>query len=207
MTEPGKMPSVLVVDDHPAIRNAVRRVLHRKWTVLLASGGAEARAFTRGPEKPVAAIVDLGLPGEDGFALVTELGEMGLKVIIYSGSNDQASIDRAISAGADGFLGKGRNEAELGQALHAVLKGEGIFPDECVAPTAALPLRLESLTPKEREALKHLRRGLSSREVAALMGVSEKTIERHRANIRSRAGLSEDEFADLLKDPTGSEGT
>jgi len=192
------MPCILVIDDHPAIRNAVCRALHREWTILSAASGADGRVLAK-VEEPGAAIVDLGLPGEDGFALVAELVEMGLKVVVYTGSEDRASIARAIAAGAEGFLGKSQDEAELGEALHAVLRGERYLPPEFAALVAAPSPVLESLTPKEREVLRHLRRGLSSKEVAALLRVSEKTIERHRANIRSRACLTEAEFAELVK--------
>lgn len=182
------MPCVLVIDDHPAICNAVRLALHREWTVLPASNGAEGRALAR-TEEPLAAIVDLGLPGEDGFALVAELTEMGPKVVVFSASDDRASVTLAVAAGAVGFLGKSRHETELVFALRAVLIGERFFPSDYKAAASLSPL-LAFLTPTERRVLLLIGDGHQTKAIADRLGRSPRTVDGHRHSIALKLEIS-----------------
>lgn len=183
------MPSVLVIDDHPAICNAVRLALRREWTVVAAGNGAEGRVLARSAEdSPLAAIVDLGLPGEDGFAIAAELTEMGLKVVVFSASDDRASVALAVAAGAVAFLGKSRHETELVFALRAVLIGERYFPGDYKAAAGLSPL-LETLTPTERRVFLLIGEGHQTKAIAEKLDRSPRTIEGHRHAIAAKLNV------------------
>lgn len=184
-----KAASVLVIDDHPAIRSAVRRALQREWTVLQAGTAADGQALARA-DRPVAAIVDLGLPDKDGFALVSELNEMGLRVVVFSATDDRSSLARAIAAGAAGFLGKSRHEQELVTALRVVLKGESFFPDEYAETAELLSPVLAVLTPAEQRVLFLIGEGYQTKAIAEKQGRSPRTIGGHRLSIAEKLKIS-----------------
>src|SRR5687767_573041 len=104
--------SILLLDDHPAIRNALARIMKKKWEILHASSASEARAHLKA-EDPVGAIVDLGLPGGDALPLIAELSEHRIKVVVLSATDDDATVARVFAAGASGFLAKARHEQEV----------------------------------------------------------------------------------------------
>lgn len=182
-----EVPAILVVDDHMIVRNALRRTL-REWRVLTASSSAAALLIAE-ESNPSAAVVDLGLPGEDGFQLVSALAERNMKVVVFSGTDDYATVAHAIAAGAAGFVGKARHEGELILALQSVLQGGRYFPDEYADISGAFPPSLSALTYAERRVLGLIGEGLPNKVIAEKLARSPRTVEAQRASISAKLGV------------------
>ena len=196
MTEPA--PIIHVVDDDPSVRRALRR--------LLATSGyacetwATAEAFLARPASAVTGcvIIDLQLPGASGLDLQTRLAEKGelLPQIFLTGRGDIGSSVQAMKGGAVDFLIKPVETAALLDAVAAALT-------RCRAAQAAREAetgteeRLARLTPREREVLRHVVDGRLNKQIAAELGIAEKTIKVHRARVMHK--LEVRTIADLVR--------
>lgn len=180
---------VLVVDDHPAICNALRRTL-REWDVFTSPSARDAR---REVARTLfnAVVADLGLPDENGLQLVAEFAEKHLPTLVFTGRDDAHSALGAVLAGASGFLVKTSSLEEVALALRQVADGARCFPEEIMkvvhenAPTAML------LTAAERRVLLLLGEGLSTKEIALRLGKSPRTVDGCRRAIRSKLGVTD----------------
>lgn len=164
--------------------------MRKHWLILQAASIAEARAQASAG-KPIAAVVDLRLPDGDATAFVAELNEQRIKVVVFSGTDDSATVARSSIAGAAGFLGKARHELEVVAALQRVLQGdsERFFPDEYGAVESSMPQALRSLSPAERRIFILLGDALPSKEIAERLHRSVRTIDEHRAALVRKLGV------------------
>lgn len=135
------------------------------------------------------AIVDLGLPDDDGFTLVAELTGWEIPVVVFSASDDATSVARSVVAGAKGFIGKLLHEAELVLALRAVLQGGGYFPADYSTTGDGAGPALAVLTPAERRVLLLVGEGLPTKTIATRLGSSPRTIEGHRLSMAKKLKL------------------
>lgn len=188
--------TVLLVDDHPLVRMGIRAALQRHFPeaeVFEAGDGAEALALVDAHPATLA-LVDVHLPGTSGVELVRQLraAERTARVLMVAGEADPWTVNEALAAGATGFLNKSSSSDLLPQALRTVLEG-GVFL--CPASQQALQ-RVEHsaltpvaspgpsvLSPREREVLRYLAQGETTKSVAGLLGISPKTVETHRSHI------------------------
>ncbi len=187
MSEPE--PTVFVVDDDPAIRKALERLLRSEgWQ---AATYASAEEFLKGNDPEVAGclILDVAMPGLDGLTLQERLAEAGCKlpILFLTGHGDVPTSVRAMRAGALNFLTKPVEDAVL---LAAV--AEAVDRDRqgrrAQADLAALRMRLATLTPREREVFQHVVAGRLNKRIAASLGTVEKTIKVHRAHVMEKMG-------------------
>ena len=195
--------TVLIVDDHPVVRQGLRVLLDVHDGIEVAgeaADGEEALALAAALE-PDVILLDLKLPGLDGVAVLTELRSRGIgaRVLVLTSANDPAQVSRAVQAGASGFLYKDVDPDALIRAIRAVNDGNLLLAPDAAAPLmaahatpAAAPRGgLASLTVREREVLDQLARGRSNREIARELHVSEKTVKTHVSSVLAKLGVQD----------------
>ena len=189
MTE--EMGTVFVVDDDSSVRGGLGRLL--KSVGLAVETFASAREFLeRGrAEGPACLVLDVRLPELSGLDLQAELARAGvaIPIIFITGHGNVPISVRAMKAGAADFMEKPVDEQELLDAVHRALERDRRVRQE-QAEVAELRLRLESLTPREREVLAHVVAGRLNKQIAAELGTSEKTVKVHRARVMEKMKVS-----------------
>ncbi|MGH3425653.1 MAG: response regulator [Nocardioidaceae bacterium] len=185
---------VLLVDDHPVVRAGLRALLTTAESVDVvgeAESGEEAVA-SAGDLRPDVVLMDLQMgPGMDGVAATAALlsGERPPTVLILTTYDTDADILRAVEAGAAGYLLKDTPPDRLVDAVHAAARGETVL-----APVVAQRLvdRLRSprpeLSARELEVLDQVARGLSNREIARALFISEATVKSHLVHAFDKLG-------------------
>ena len=180
---------VHLVDDDEAIRRSVG--------FMLKTSGFHVRAYESGVELLKSAsnletgciLLDIRMPGMDGLEVQGVLKEKGitLPVIIMTGHGDVSLAVQAMKAGALDFIEKPFEKAVLISAIkHGVERLKRSAADVDRADEAAV--RLQALTPREREVLDGLAKGLPNKTIAYDLGISPRTVEIHRANVMSKMG-------------------
>jgi len=215
---PARPTRVLLADDHPLVRAGVRKVLeaHAGLEVVgeAADGGEALRAL--GQTEADVLVLDLAMPGSDGFEVLRRARALrpGLKILVLTMHANAEYVARAISLGADGYLLKDSAAQDLVASIEAVVQGR-VYHSPAIQRELARMVRdgttqpgpLVQLTEREREVLRRVAQGLSTREIAAHLGISARTVESHRANLmrkldlRSVALLTQFAIREVLIDP------
>ncbi len=194
---------ILLADDHAVVRRGLRLVLDAEPDlVVVAEVGDGAAAVTRGLEPDIdLAIVDISMPRMTGLQAVAELSRRRpqLRTLLLSMHDNERYVAEAIKAGASGYVLKSVADRDLVEACRAAMRGEPF-----VYPADATPLIRElldgrrngngdvadsPLTPREQEVLKLIAESHSNKRIAQELVISEKTVERHRANILEKLGM------------------
>jgi DNA-binding NarL/FixJ family response regulator len=194
-TEAGQTVTVVVADDHPLIREALRHALAKAVAsarVLEAASLPEALAFLEGESGVDLAILDLNMPGMNGFAGLAELrsSEPSLPVVIVSATADPEVIRRARELGAAGFIPKTLPLAAIAEAIRTILAGEIWLPDELQSPpNDEMAKRLRDLTPQQLRVLAMISQGLPNKQIAYALSVGEPTVKAHVTAILRKLGV------------------
>jgi DNA-binding NarL/FixJ family response regulator len=208
-----KKIQVLLVDDHTIVRNGLRSILENTDEVEVigeAATGEEALEKIL-LLKPQIILVDISMPGISGIELVRKVVKQwtNIRPIILSMHNDDAYILKSVEAGAYGYLLKDATRDEILAALHTVKNGDKHFSPSVAAVIAngylsqiqrvekASESRKTLLSKKEKEVLRLLVEGKSSRQIADQLGLSVRTVDNHRANMMRR--LQVHNAAELVK--------
>lgn len=187
------MTRVVIADDHRIFREGLAELLSGAPGIVVvgtAGDGEEALAVTRAV-RPDVLILDLTMPRLDGFAVAGRLREEGsaVPVLLLSMHKDAGHVRRALELGVAGYVLKDDAFEQLVEAVAKVAAGERYFS---VVATQALSSAAagggESLTPREREVVSLVAAGRSTREIAAALGISVKTVETHRQHIMAKLG-------------------
>lgn len=188
----GKMIRLLIADDHPVTRNGMALLLASEDDMTVeaqASDGVEAVTLYR-IYKPDVAVLDLQMPRLSGFEATTRILEEfpRARILVFTTYDGDEDIDRAMHAGARGFLLKDAKEDELVLAIRTIHRGA-----RYVSPPVGAKL-LEaangrSLTERERQVLRLLAQGLSNKEIAFQVNVSESTVKTHVAAVIEKLGV------------------
>jgi two-component system, LuxR family, response regulator FixJ len=184
---PASAPSLFVIDDQQAVREALGEMLrvlgYRVETY--ASADAFLEAFS-GP-RPGCIVADVRMPGMDGIELVRELSRRGiaLPVVLISGHGDVRMAVAAIKAGAEDFIEKPVDDTHLLAAINRCL---GRVLDKLVREQSLEELRgrFERLTPRETEVMDLVVDGFTSQAIALRLGISQRTVESYRAQIMEK---------------------
>ena len=185
------MHTILIVDDHPMIRFAVRVLLEREGyeTVGEAHDGVEAVSLCQ-QYSPDVVILDLGLPRLDGLTVLERLRAVdpALRIIAFTGLSPRLFAKRCIEAGASAFVRKDEDMQILASALRAVLNGYSYLPDmmRIMPSTQSETKRLERLSNREFEVLRQLAKGATNNEIAQTMILSAKTISTYKTRIMDK---------------------
>ena len=187
---PTKPATVYIVDDNPAVRDAIRWLVQQVG--LDAQTHASAQEFLAAckPGMRGCLVLDIRMPGLSGLDLQDRLVQSGIQlpVIIVTGHGDVPITVRAMKAGAFEFLQKPFNDQALLDAIQAALeKYEALWRQEDRRSQASRSL--SALTPREREVLDLLRHGKPNKVIAAQLDLSVRTVEGHRANIMDKMGV------------------
>jgi FixJ family two-component response regulator len=182
MTDPA--PYVFVVDDDPSVRTALGRLLRSAGFLADTFGSAQEFLRHPRPEAPACLVLDVQMPGLDGLGLQRSLAEadVALPIVFITGHGDIPMSVRAMKAGAVDFLPKPFEDTDLLAAVRQAVArdAEGRAGR---AEAAALRRRAGSLTPREREVMGLIVTGLLNKQVGHRLGVCEKTVKAHRAQV------------------------
>ena len=208
---PGTMRTILIADDHPLFRDALRRAVMQ---VLPDAALREADSVQSLVELAGAhphadlLLLDLNMPGAHGFSALAHVRASfpALPVVVVSAREEPALMRRAIGHGAAGFIPKSSDIATIGTALHAILDGETWLPPGTAGAHStaldpeeeALAKRIAELTPQQYRVLAMVCTGLLNKQIAYELDVSEATIKAHMTAILRKLGAHSRTQAVLL---------
>ncbi len=192
---------VLLADDHTLVRKGLRSLLQDLPEVEVvgeAGDGAEAVRLV-GATNPDIVLMDIAMPTLNGLAATERIAAEfpGTRVIILSMNATEEYVFQALRVGARGYLLKDSDPPELGLALRAVMRGDTYLSPpiskhvvaDYVRRTGGAESPLDRLTPRQREVLRLIARGRSTKEIARELGISGKTVATHRAQLMEQLGI------------------
>jgi DNA-binding NarL/FixJ family response regulator len=194
---------VLIADDHPIFRHGLRQLIERDphIKVVAEADNGETALELIATHRPEAAVLDVNMPGKDGFAVLRCLQSQHLPtlVIFLTMHKDEMHFNEALNLGVRGYVLKESAATDITSCIKAVAAGQNYVSPELSTyllnrgNRASTLLKdqpnLNELTATERRVLALLARYMTSREIAAELFVSVRTIENHRANICSKLNL------------------
>ena len=182
------MISVLLVDDHPAVRAGVRRSFEATPDVTVlaeAADGDEALRLAR-ELAPDVVLLDIDLPGVSGVEVARALRGTSTKVLVFTAHAGRGFIQGLLEAGAAGYVTKDQPESTLVEAVRAVARGDGrwlVVPYDPMSP-------FSDLSERERDILALLARGLSNPAIAETLFVSESTVRNTLTAVYQKIGAT-----------------
>ncbi len=184
-------PTVFVVDDDEGVRNSLRFLLKSVGlhTQTLASATEFLDSYK--PSQPGCLVLDVRMPGMSGLELQQQLNLRGavIPVIFITGHGDIPMAVEAMQQGAFDFLQKPFRDQDLIDRIQRALERDG-RNRAALDQHAKIRERLDSLTPREREVLALMTRGKPNKIMAAELGVSQRTVEIHRARVMEKSGAA-----------------
>ena len=210
MDPPEKKIGVLLIDDHAVVRQGLRMFIEMQTDMLVlgeGSNGLDAVDLSA-RLNPDVILLDLLMPGMDGVEATRRIMESNphSRVLILTSFGEDDHVFPAIRAGAQGYLLKDIQPQDLVKAIRETYQGKAqLHPDVArrlmlavsseVPPKlpkpSTLPAELRELTEREREVLELIARGLTNREIAEKMVISEKTVKTHVSNLLDKLGLED----------------
>jgi DNA-binding NarL/FixJ family response regulator len=188
---------VLIADDHGIVRSGLRLLLERQpdiEVVAEAADGAEARDLAV-RERPDLAILDVKMPKLTGLQATREIKRQApeVAVLILSMHDDERYLFEALKAGASGYVLKAQADTDLLAAIRAVERGEPFLTPDAQRTLIKDVLERgssgEELTPREEEIVKLVAEAHTTKQIAEILHLSEKTVENHRANAMRKLGM------------------
>jgi DNA-binding NarL/FixJ family response regulator len=196
------MPTTIILaDDHTVVRQGIRKLLETREDFEIvgeASDGEEAVKLVI-EKQPDVAIMDIWMPRLSGIDATRRISKRGLgtKVLVLSMHESRAYVEEVLRAGAAGYIVKNAAASDLLDAIDAVCNGVSYLSpvitqqvvDAIARPAESAPSGLGVLTDREREVLQLIAEGLSSKEIASMLGVSLKTVDSHRSNLMEKLDI------------------
>jgi DNA-binding NarL/FixJ family response regulator len=189
---------VLLADDHPVVRNGLRELLNGEADFrVVAEVDDGAQAVERALADDVdLVILDVTMPRMTGLQAARELAgrKPGLRILMLSMHENEQFLFEALRAGASGYVLKTAADRDLVNACRATMRGETFLYAGAVAALVREHLdrdatSMDPLTPRELEVVKLVAEGHTSDEIAGMLFISRKTVDRHRANILEKLGM------------------
>ena len=193
---------ILLADDHALVRTGLRMILDAEpdlQVVAEAADGYEALEALAGTPTDLA-ILDIAMPRMTGLQAAREIQRLHphVRILILSMYDNEQYFFEAIKAGASGYVLKSVADRDLLEACRAAMRGEPFFYPGAITALirehlnrarAGEPTGTSILTAREEEVVKLVAEGYSAREIAATLGISAKTVDRHRTNVLQKLGL------------------
>jgi DNA-binding NarL/FixJ family response regulator len=193
---------ILLVDDHAVVRRGLRMVLEAQPDLeVVGEAGDGAEGLQLGLREDVdLAIIDIAMPRMTGLHAARELHRRrpALRILMLSMHENERYLYEALKAGAAGYVVKTVADRDLIEAVRAAMRGEKFIYPGAMTPLIEdflrrahqdLPVRADPLTPREQEVIKLVAEGHTNKQIAETLVISEKTVERHRANILEKLGM------------------
>ncbi len=191
---------IVIADDHAVLRESLGALLESQkdfQVIGKASNGAEALDLVK-ETKPDILVLDLFMPGSDGFEVLRTLDRNGTLVhsVVLTGSESQVDYAQAVRFGARGLVLKGDDPTKLFNAIRTVANGELAFSDEMaqqvlstmVEDSRGTNTSIARLSDRERQIAFLVARGMKNKDIGAELGISENTVKRHLQSIFSKTG-------------------
>jgi DNA-binding NarL/FixJ family response regulator len=188
------MIKILCVDDHPVVLDGLSAIIAMQPDMAVAAtapnGEQALRVFRE--QKPDVTIVDLSLPDMSGFELIEAMREVDnrAKVIVLSSYDGDADIQRALNAGAQGYVAKGLVRDELLTAIRTVSKGGKHIP-AAIAQRLVENMNGDAISGREVQVLELVADGRRNKEIAAELSIAEDTVKMHVRNIFSKLNVTD----------------
>jgi DNA-binding NarL/FixJ family response regulator len=192
---------IVLIDDQAIIRAAFQSLLERVPHFKVVGNASDARKGIElvAETRPDVAILDIAMPGLSGIDAVGPLKKVSpsTKVLMASQHEGQKFVQQALQAGADGYLSKDSEPAELALAIESIRRGDSYLSPKVASglmaraargetPMLADSTALSVLTPREREVFQLLALGKANKEVASMLGLSLGTVKKHRENLQRK---------------------
>ena len=193
MKDGGKI-RVLCVDDHPIVREGMAAIINLQPDMMLAGAAATAgEALERFFKlRPDVALVDLQLPDMSGFDLIKKIKDKSpnARIIVLSSHEGDVDIQRALEAGAQGYVVKGIVREELLETIRSVHAGKRRLP-AAIAQKLAEHMADEPISPRELDVLSLMAAGKRNKEIASELSIAEDTVKIHVRNILSKLQVND----------------
>jgi DNA-binding NarL/FixJ family response regulator len=192
---------VMIADDHGIVRSGITLLLERQADIDVigeASDGAEALKLAV-DRRPDVAILDNSMPKLTGLQVCREIKQQApeVNVLILSMHDDERYLYEALRVGAGGYVLKRAADQDLVRAVRAVNDGEPFLTDEAQRNLvkswmdSGEEAPRDKLTDRELEVVKLIAEAHTNKQIAEILGLSEKTVESHRSNILNKLGMSD----------------
>lgn len=185
------MLRILLIDDHAIVRAGFKSLIAgtEGFEVVAEAGNAASALEMARRHQPDLAVLDLSLGGDSGLSLLPRLRDAvpGMRVVLLSMHEDPSLVLRAVEEGAQGYVTKAVAAEELIALLRRAATGEIVFSSDLL-PNTGQASHTVRLTPRERETLRGLLSDRPPKAIAADLGISDKTLYRHRANLMEKLG-------------------
>jgi DNA-binding NarL/FixJ family response regulator len=190
---------LVLADDHPMIRAGFKTLLAQSDDFEIAGEAGNGQELIKvvSAVNPDVTLVDVHMPGTNGLEALEKLHALfpNIKFIVLTMHEEREYVQKALKAGADGYLLKNIEREELENAIHTVFKGGKYFSPEITAVLAdsvARPSGSEGgeITPREKEVLALVAAGHSTKQIADQLGISIRTVETHRINMLKKMAVS-----------------
>ncbi|MGK2961172.1 MAG: response regulator [Gemmatimonadaceae bacterium] len=181
-----KPVKVVVADDHAVVRAGIVHIFGtgEGYAVVGEASTADDALALVIKHRPDVVVLDVSMPGRSGISLIPEIRRYtpATKILMLSMYDNPEYVAESERAGADGYVLKDLAATALRTAAAAVLRGERAFPAPGSAP--------DNLTPRERQVISRIARGLTTKEIAAELEIGPRTVDTYRENIARKVGIS-----------------
>lgn len=193
--------SILLVDDHPVVRQGYRRVLeHQSDFRVVAEADSAASAYSAFKQhSPDIVVLDISMPGASGLEAIRNirLRDSRARILIFSMHTEAVLVKAAFNAGASGYVTKSNEPAALIRAIRSVARGERAMSDDIahiLAAESLTPARstLDHLGEREIEILRQFAAGFTTEQIASHLNLSMKTVQNYHYLIKAKTGMRTD---------------
>jgi two-component system, NarL family, invasion response regulator UvrY len=193
--------SILLVDDHPVVRQGYRRVLESQgdFRVIAEAEDATNAYASFKTHAPDIVVMDISMPGASGLEAIRNIRSRSprARILVFSMHSEAALVKAAFNAGASGYVTKSSEPAVLVQAIRSVTRGERAMSDDIARVLALESLNpsgsiLEQLGEREIEILRQLAAGATTEQIASSLNISTKTVQNYHYVIKAKIGARTD---------------